>query len=219
MAEEDLRIDHVILAVKDLEAAAKRLQEEHRLLAGGGGVHPRGTKNMWVRFASGQYLELLVADDPEKVRSSSPRAEELLARVDKGDFLAAWAVGTQDIDAVATRLGIEPTSGSIKLTSGGTGSWRSVSSRTGDLPFFVQYDPPSKEQIESRKALLKAREKQEQDLGMVKPLSFSWIEVGVDEDKLRDWLGGADLPIRYDGTGQSLTAVGIATPDGEIVIR
>jgi hypothetical protein len=50
----------------------------------------------------------------------------------------------------------------------------------------------------------------------------AWAEVGGDEARFRDWLGGADAPIRVfdDGGDRRVRAVAIALRDGdEIVLR
>ena len=102
-----MRIDHVIWATTDLDAAAERLERSHGLRAGGGGRHDgMGTHNRIVPLGGG-YLELLaVADAEEAAGSALGRAvTERLAAV--GDGLMGWAVSTEDVAAVAARLGTE----------------------------------------------------------------------------------------------------------------
>ena len=70
-----MRIDHVIVAASDLDAAAARLEAEHGLRAAGGGRHEGlGTHNRIVPLGGG-YLEILAsADAAEAARSPLGRA-------------------------------------------------------------------------------------------------------------------------------------------------
>jgi hypothetical protein len=53
------------------------------------------------------------------------------------------------------------------------------------------------------------------------PRGITWLEVGGDEQVMRDWLGDeADqLPLRYVGGEPGLRAIGIDFEDGEIELR
>src|SRR3954449_12439249 len=65
-----VRIDHVIWATADLDAAAARLERDHGLRAAGGGVHDgMGTHNRILPLGGG-YLELLAVRDPEEAAGS-----------------------------------------------------------------------------------------------------------------------------------------------------
>ena len=97
----------MIWATADLDAAAERLEQTYGLRAGGGGRHDgMGTHNRIVPLGRG-YLELLAVIDAEEAAGSAlgRAVTERLARV--GEGLMAWAVTTQDVDAVAARLGTE----------------------------------------------------------------------------------------------------------------
>ena len=73
-----MRIDHVIYATQDLDAAAARLEAEHGLVADGGGRHAGiGTENRIVPLGGG-YLELIAVVDPPR-RSAARSAHELAA--------------------------------------------------------------------------------------------------------------------------------------------
>jgi len=100
-----VRIDHVIYAAADLDAAAARIRTELGLLAGGGGRHEGlGTHNRIVPLGGG-YLELLGVADPEQA-ARSDFGRGLLARLaGGGEGLLGWVVAVDDIDAVARRLG------------------------------------------------------------------------------------------------------------------
>jgi Glyoxalase-like domain len=100
-----VRIDHVIYAAADLDAAAGRVESELGLTARPGGRHEGlGTHNRIVPLGTG-YLELLaVADPDEATRSEFGRG--VMARLAQvGDGLLSWVVAVDDVDSVARRLG------------------------------------------------------------------------------------------------------------------
>ena len=104
-----MRIDHVIYATQDLDAAAGRVESELGLAATPGGRHEgHGTHNMIVPLGGG-YLELMAVADPNEA-SGSPIGGALQARLaDQGDGLFAWAMEIEDVDRVADRLGLPVT--------------------------------------------------------------------------------------------------------------
>src|SRR5258705_6626537 len=75
-------VDHVLLPVEDLEAAAQRLYERFGLRSVPGGRHPKvGTANMIVPLGL-QYLELIAIVDPQEAEGS--RLGPRLAPAPKG---------------------------------------------------------------------------------------------------------------------------------------
>src|SRR5947208_17183900 len=107
-----LRIDHIVWGVDDLDRAAAEVQERYGLASVPGGRHPgQGTANRIVPLGSA-YLEILAVVDPEEARhpgfgrTLSDRLSEV------GDGLFSWAVATDDIQAVADRMGLRVQEGS-----------------------------------------------------------------------------------------------------------
>ena len=47
---------------------------------------------------------------------------------------------------------------------------------------------------------------------------IAWLELGGDEVRLREWLGGADLPIRVVDGEPGLRAVGLRESSGAEVV-
>jgi hypothetical protein len=47
---------------------------------------------------------------------------------------------------------------------------------------------------------------------------IAWIEVAGDADRLDEWLGGDELPVRVVDGSPGIRAVAIATAGGELVI-
>jgi hypothetical protein len=189
-----LRIDHVLYAVSALEAGAARL-DERGLASIPGGEHPAwGTANRIVPLGP-DYLELLGVADADAAAGSEFGRLVLGA----GDQLIGWAVATEDIDAVAARLGLDVGGGSRTRPDGVQLAWRlagvAEALRSGGmLPFFIQWEGSPELHPGG-------------DPGA--PAGIAWIEVAGDGAELREWLGGAQLPVRFAADGSGITAAGI----------
>jgi hypothetical protein len=208
-----LRIDHVVLAVRDLEASAERLSVEHGLRFVAGGRHPRwGTANM-IAPLGGEYVELLSVVD-ERVGSETALGKTLMELSVDGDRWFSVCLADDDIDSTAARLGLTVRPGARTRPDGTEVRWRSagIEDRGQELwlPFFIAWDGPP----ELHPGAVSAEHR-------VDPDGIAWAEVGGEEALMRDWLGGADVPIRVvDDADRRLRAVGISLRDGrEIVIR
>jgi hypothetical protein len=183
--------DHVIWATADLDAAAERLERTHGLRAGGGGRHDgMGTHNRIVPLGRG-YLELLaVADAEEAAGSALGRAvTERLARV--GEGLMGWAVSTDDVTAVAARLGTEI----VEIRREGfVGRLTGVPEAMAEpcLPFFVERGADVAEPGAGG------------DAG-----GLQWVEVAGDAARLDAWLDSEKLQVRVQPGAPALLAVGI----------
>jgi hypothetical protein len=186
-----VRIDHVIVAASDLDAAAARLEGEHGLRACGGGRHEGlGTHNRIVSLGRG-YLEVLaVADAGEAARSRLGRA--LAARIARAaEGLMGWAVAVDDVVPVAERLGT-PVNTIVRqgLSARLTGVFEAMA--TPFLPFFIARDPGIEDPGGSGGAA-----------------GIEWIEVAGDPGQLDAWLGGARLPVRVVEGTPAVRAVAI----------
>ena len=99
-----MHIDHAILATADLDATARRLEDEHGLAVSGGGRHLGiGTENRIVPLGPG-YLELIAvvdAGEAEATPLGRALAERIIAR---GEGLMGWVVAVEDARAEAARL-------------------------------------------------------------------------------------------------------------------
>jgi hypothetical protein len=186
-----MRIDHVIYATRDLDAAAARLEANHGLVAKGGGRHTGiGTENRIVPLGAG-YLELIaVVDYAEAERSALGHA--LAERIDgRGEGLMGWVVAVEDVVAEAGRTGAEL---SVIERGGLRARLAGVKTAMAEpmLPFFLQRDP-----------------------GIADPGAggeaggITWVEVSGDAERLRGWLGGTELPVRISDGDPALLAVGI----------
>lgn len=186
-----MRIDHVIYAAKDVDAATARLEDELGVAASGGGRHEgHGTYNRLVPLGGG-YIEVLgVADADEAARS--PFGGGLLRHLSQsGEGWLAWVVAVEDIEPVARRLGTTIASiGREGFSARLTGVAEAL--QDPSLPFFVCRDPG----VPDPGA--------EGDAG-----GITWIEVAGDADRLERWLGGTDLPVRIVTGLPGVRAVGI----------
>jgi hypothetical protein len=186
-----MRIDHVIYATQDLDAAAARLEAEHGLVAAGGGRHAGiGTENRIVPLGGG-YLELIaVVDRAEAERSALgvALANRILVR---REGLMAWVVGVEDVVAEAERTGADV---STIERDGLRAQLAGVATAMAEpaLPFFIRRDPGIADPGEGS------------DAG-----GIAWVEVSGDAARLRAWLGGGELPVRVTEGEPAVLAVGI----------
>ena len=191
-----MKIDHVILGVSDLDAAAERVEREYGFRVEPGGRHEGlGTHNKLIPLANA-YLELLAVADPEEAAGSEV-GRALSGRIERaGEGPMGWVVEVDDIEPVARLLGTEVTTISRQgFTARLTGMAEALAEPY--LPFFIQRDP-----------------------GVANPGAtgegdgIEWIEVAGDARKLADWLGGAALPVRVVEGEAAVVAVGVG---GQIV--
>jgi catechol 2,3-dioxygenase-like lactoylglutathione lyase family enzyme len=185
-----VRIDHVIYATSDLDAAARRMQTILGLQVRPGGRHEGlGTENRIVPLGDG-YIELLAVADPDEAAASDLGRAVQTAIASAGDGLMAWAVEVDDAGEVAERLGISSSRISRQgLTAALAGLEEAM--REPWLPFFISRDHGIP------------------DPGGDAAGGIAWIEVAGDADRLREWLGGADLPVRNADGAPGVRAVGI----------
>jgi catechol 2,3-dioxygenase-like lactoylglutathione lyase family enzyme len=142
-------IDHVILAVHDLAAAAHTFAATLGLHVSGGGVHPRfGTANRIIVLED-DYIELLAAQPGEEARGW---IAAYLATGHEG--CAGLALATADPEGAAATLrarGVAvdgPAPGRLEAESGFSRGWRSVRIVGHDasaLPFLIRHESTGEE--------------------------------------------------------------------------
>jgi hypothetical protein len=206
-----LRLDHVVYAVPDLDEAAVRFRGEFGLDSTEGGRHKRwGTANRIVPLGD-QYLELVAAVD-EPMAAETAFGRGVLERAARGGGWFTIAAVADDLDAVATRLGLEVGSGSRTRPDGQTVRWRMAGlddpRREAWMPFFLTWDVPDE--------LHPGRARAGHG---VRATGLERVEVGGDAERLRTWLGGDELPIRVTEDESGIHRVAVSTPDGELVIE
>jgi len=145
------RLDHVVIAVRDLDAASASYRDALGFEVRRGGRHlGRGTHNGIVRFGL-DYLELISVYDAEAATDPAPAAlVDYLSQRPGG--LIGYALATDDIDGLAarlrqTRLAADgPFPMARERPDGQRLSWRllvpgGVAWRR-PWPFFIQWDQP-----------------------------------------------------------------------------
>jgi Glyoxalase-like domain len=205
-----LAIDHVIVVVHDLDAAARRLYDEHGLASvPGGRHHGHGTGNHIVPLGR-EYIELIACVDRGEAASSPVGSwvERRLAAV--GEAPAALCLRTDDIDAVARRTGRRPLPMSRTRPDGVELAWHLVAldaAFSEGLPFFIQWhvadvDHPGRALVEHR-CLVEG---------------IDWIEVGGEHDRLTSWIGPHELPLHHVEGAPGPHRVAVAVADREPIV-
>jgi hypothetical protein len=210
-----VRIDHVVLAVRDLDEAADRLLAATGLDAVEGGRHPGwGTANRIVPLGD-DYVELLCVVDPE-VGARTTLGRALLDLTQDGrDRWFSVCMADPAIDATAARLGLTVEPGARTRPDGTQVRWRGAGiedpARPAWLPFFIAWDIPPQEHPGRMPAAHR-----------VAPMGIGGVEMAGDATLLQGWLGGAEVPITCvadDGPhGVRSVEVGLAD-GGEIVLE
>jgi hypothetical protein len=168
-----MRIDHVLWATADLDAAAARVERDLGLRVVGGGRHVgQGTHNRIVPLGGG-FLELIAVADADEAATHPFGAA--IAAAPEG--LMAWAVAAEGVAAHAARL-------SVPLSSierdGMTAHLAGVEQALNNpiVPFFI-----------------------ERDRGISDPGvggdagGIARIDLSGDRNVLNGWLGGGLLPV------------------------
>jgi Glyoxalase-like domain len=201
-----LELDHVVLGVADLEAAAARLHERHRLTAVEGGRHKAAGTSNWIVPLDDAYIELLTVEDPARAQDS-PFGRWMLERAGKPDAWIGWCLRTDDLDGVCARLGVDPhpmARGALRWRIAGVErAWRDPS-----VPFFIQWDAPRSEWPGRAGGPTQASDAR-----------LTAVEVGADEAVLRDWAGELPGTIRVTAGPPCVHSVTVAGAGGVEVIR
>ncbi|MGZ8580002.1 MAG: VOC family protein [Actinomycetota bacterium] len=202
-------IDHVVLAVSDLDRAGERLRREHGLASVPGGVHPRwGTGNRIVPLGD-DYLELLAVVDLEIGRSTAPGRALLEMTSDGRDRWLSVCLLADDIESVAARTDLSVQPGSRLTPDGSELRWRGAGfdddAREPWLPFFIAWDVPS--------AMHPGRLPVRHD---VEVTGIAGVHLVGDAARLRAWLGpeGDPLPIDVVEGEPGVRAVALSVADG-----
>ena len=146
-----LGIDHLVIAVRDPDAAARVLEQDLGLAFTGGGRHEAmGTFNR-LAFLGDTYLELIGVFNRGLVLSSSTFAvgnAALAFLEDRGEGLATYALATDDVagDASGLRAGGSPigapVAGSRTRPDGGVVRWATAFPSLGSAepPFLIEHE-------------------------------------------------------------------------------
>lgn len=140
-----MRIDHVIHAAPDLDAAVDAIEERCGVRAAGGGQHlGQGTHNRLLGLGPATYLEI-VAPDPYQPEPSLPRPYGVDGVTRPG--LVGWAIACDDIEEAVTTArakGYDPgdvIDGQRRTADGDVLRWRLTGNAqtAGVVPFLISW--------------------------------------------------------------------------------
>ena len=200
-----MELDHVLIAVTDLDAAARDFESRHRLASIDGGRHPDfGTANRIIPLGS-SYLELVAVVDPGAAAASSFGWWVDRGATDEGTLIG-WAVRTGALVEVANRIELPIRSGSRVTPSGAELRWRSagIDEAIAEpcLPFFIEWGDgvPYPGAVDTPRA------------------SIARLVLEGNPDRVAGWLGDHTLPIRVHDGSAAVAAVVLSTPSGEVIL-
>jgi Glyoxalase-like domain len=202
-----MELDHVLIPLADLSRAVSAFETRHGLVSVEGGRHADwGTANRIVPLGD-SYLELIAVVDPAEASQSA--LGRWIANARAGRPLG-WAVRTDDLDAVAGRLGLNIGSGSRLTATGDLLSWRSAGIERAmtepGLPFFIEWATgsrlPGRVDVEHTAAATGIKQ----------------LIVAGEPKRLSSWLDGHRLPVTLADRGSGVIRVVLSTRSGEIVV-
>jgi hypothetical protein len=201
-----VEFDHVVIAVGDLDVAARELADRYGLDSVEGGRHPAlGTGNRIVPLGDA-YLELVTVADPS-LAEQNPFGRAVGSVPPGGRSPVCWVVRTLELDDVAQRNGLTVTEGSRATPDGRVLRWRMAgldrAMADPSLPFFIEWAEgtpyPGQE-----------------------PSANRWrvAEIGLrgDAERLHGWLGDHFLPIALEAGQPAITGVVLAAGDETSVV-
>jgi hypothetical protein len=200
-----IELDHVVIAVPDLRAAAAAMAERLGLASVEGGRHAGwGTANRIVPLGE-TYLELVAVVDAAEAASSS--FGRWVGGAD-GPGPIGWVVRTDRIDRVAIRLGLTVYDGSRRDAEGRLMRWRVAgldrAMTEPSLPFFVGWGEGAPHPGRAGAAPADA--------------SIAGLHVRGDRALLAHWVDGADVPVMMSPGAPAVEAVVVLTPAGHVVV-
>jgi hypothetical protein len=149
------RLDHVVIAVRDLEEAMRRYRALGFDVRPGGKHTGLGTYNALIRFGL-DYLELIAVYDEAEARANG-RDGILDFLEDREGGLARFALASIDLDEDAARwrgtglAAVGPYAMERERPDGTVLSWRLLVPSTPGwrtaLPFLIQWDQPDDERL------------------------------------------------------------------------
>ena len=134
-------IDHIVIAVNDLEQASGDF-ESAGFTVTPGGSHPTGTHNALIPFADGSYLELIAIEDPDLVKD-----HPWFKRMGGKQGFVTFAVGADPLDYELERLAsvgiaaVDRKDGARLRPDGQQLQWKSAALQSNPatcLPFLIQ---------------------------------------------------------------------------------
>jgi hypothetical protein len=217
-----LGIDHLVIAVRDPDAAAATMETDLGLAVTGGGRHELGGTYNRLAFLGDTYLELIGVFDPSLVGdpAASPVGRAAAALLDAGhEGLATYALATDDIDAeVAGRRSFgRPVPGSRRRPDGEVVRWITAFPDLGPdrPPFLIWHEPAGAEWGEAARAARAAFAHPVGGRVRLQGLTLPVADPAAARGEYRVVLGLGDAGDGFDIAGQRIDLVARtdATPE------
>lgn len=167
-------LDHIIIGVHDLAAAAQAFQQQLGLVPSGGGIHPVGGTANRIIVLGDTYLELIAIDRPEEAQ------ESMRQRLEKGEGYLNFVFASNAIEADCQAMRqrgvalIGPTPGELRSADGRARGWMRADIERATLtqryPFLIQHDSVGEER---RQRLAGWSTPPEHPLGVTRVLSVT----------------------------------------------
>jgi len=182
-----VELDHVLIAVSDLQVASRALEQSHGLASVEGGRHAGwGTANRIVPLGDA-YIELITVVDDAEARGSAFGRWVAAGVESRPGRPLGWVARTDRLDEVAQRLGMTPHAGARPAGDGRVLRWRlaGVEEAAAEpaLPFFVEWGEGTP---------LPGSAEIEHPAGRVR---MERLELSGDVGRVRAWLSTEDMPI------------------------
>jgi catechol 2,3-dioxygenase-like lactoylglutathione lyase family enzyme len=142
-------LDHIIIGVRDLEAAAQRFSHNLGLIPSGGGVHPGGGTANRIIVIGDTYLELITVDRPQEAQAS------LRQRLEQAEGYINFVLASDALEADCQALRqrgialIGPVPGMLRTEDGRARGWMRADIERPDMvqryPFIIQHDSTGEE--------------------------------------------------------------------------
>ncbi len=208
-------IDHMVIAVKDLQQAEAEYEKLGFAIVPGG-RHPGGTENAIAGFESHGYLELLTVYDP-----NGSGARDFVAFLSSQEGAVAVGLDTSSADLTAAHLrraGLEvrgPTAGTI--TYDGVDEtppvlWKGVEVVTpspylSDFVFFIEYNREAQAALVRKHPELERRTQPPQHGNGARAIKSFWLAVDDLELAARTY-ASAGFPVGPERSVPALEAKG-----------
>jgi hypothetical protein len=196
-----LGIDHLVIAVRDLDDAARELEQRVGLAATGGGRHPTlGTQNR-LAWLGDSYIELVSIAERD-VAEGSWLGVPTIAALERGGGLATWAIATDSLDADVAQLRAngarfgDALPGERERPDGSVVRWRlAIGGALGPAgpPFLIEHDPSSAEWTDVDRA---ARSAEIHPIGALVRLEMLELPVSNVSASVQSLARNADLRFR-----------------------
>ena len=204
-----MELDHVVIAVADLDASAHTIEARFGLASVEGGRHPKwGTANRIVPLGD-SYLELVTVVDA-LIAAESVFGRWVASGASADGRLLGWAARTHELDDVARRLELSVHAGSRAAPGGQVLRWRIAgidqAASEPPLPFFIEW---------GRGIQFPGQAPVKHPAGAAR---IARLVLSADPARLAAWLGNQPLRIVVRTGPPALVAVHISSEAGEIVI-